>query len=158
MELILLCLLMSTQHRMHKFWLGIQWADLKVLKWDQYPIHDKHFPFPNNVFISFRCQWMSTLLDDPNALCWEICCSWILLDIIQASRFSLLGSRCGLLFAGCWRRVLLECSKMGISISNYISRRYHGFVDQLGTTMIPMATSKTIWCNTFPIIGKGGNG
>ena len=117
----------------------------------------KHFPFPNVVVISFRCRGTPTLLDDPNALCWKVCCSWVLFDIMQASRFSLFARGCRLLFAGCWRRVLLECSKMGISISNFIRRLYYGCVGQLGTTMIPVATSKTILYNTFPITAKGAN-
>ena len=29
--------------------------------------------------------------------------------------------------------------------------------NQVGTTMITVATSKTILCNTFPITAKGGN-
>ena len=39
--LILLCLLMSTQHPIQRSWLGIQLADPKMLKWDQYPFHNK---------------------------------------------------------------------------------------------------------------------
>ena len=46
---------------------------------------------------------------------------------------------------------------MGVSISNFIRRLYHGCVGQLGTTMIPVATSKTILCNTFPITAKDWN-
>ena len=46
---------------------------------------------------------------------------------------------------------------MGISISNFIRWLYHGSVGQLGTTMIPVVTSKTILCNTFPTTAKGGN-
>ena len=29
----------------------------------------KHFPFPNVFVMSFVCRGMSTLLDDPDALC-----------------------------------------------------------------------------------------
>ena len=32
---------MSTQQLIQIFWLGIQLADLKILKWDQYPFQDK---------------------------------------------------------------------------------------------------------------------
>ena len=46
---------------------------------------------------------------------------------------------------------------MGISISNFIRRLYHSYVGQLGKTIIPVATSKTILCNTFSITAKGGN-
>ena len=46
---------------------------------------------------------------------------------------------------------------MGVFISNFIRRLYHDYVDQLGTTIIPVATSKVILCNAFPITAKGGN-
>ena len=126
--LILLCLLMNTQYPIQGFWFGIQLVNLKMLKWDQYPFHDR------TLFISqYSCH------------------------IMQASRVSLLARGCGLLFARCRKKVLLEFSKMGISISNFIRRLYHGCVGQLGTTIIPMATSKTILCIIFPITTKGGN-
>ena len=111
----------------------------------------KRFPFPNVVVMYFRCRGTPTLLDDPNALCWKVWCSWVLLDIMQASRFSLFARGCGLLFAGCWRRILLERSKMGIPISNFIWRLYCGCFGQLGTTMIPVATSKTILSKPFQL-------
>ena len=100
---------------------------------------------------------MPTLLDDPSALCWKVCCPLVLPDIMQASRFSLLARGYGLLFEGCWRRVSLELSKIGICTNNFIRRLYRDCVGQLGTTMIPVATAKTILCNTFPITAKGGN-
>ena len=156
-ELILLCLLMSIQHLIQKFWLGIQWTDLKMLKWGQCPFHNKTLSISQCNCHIFACWGTPTLLDDPDALCWKVCCSWVLPDIIQASRFNLLARGCGLLFAGCCRRLLLERSKMGISISNFIRRLYHGCVGQLGTPMIPVATSKAILCNTFPITANEGN-
>ena len=67
--LILLCLLISTKDRIQKFWLGTQWANLKILKWNQYHFTTKHFPFPNVVVISFGCRGTPTLLDDPKSLC-----------------------------------------------------------------------------------------
>ena len=106
---------------------------------------------------TFHCQccchifWLlraPTLLDDPNALCWKVCSSWFLPDIMQARRVSLLARGCGLLFAGCQMRALLECSKLGISINNSNRRLYHGYVGHKGITMIPLPTSKTILCNT----------
>ena len=124
--LILLFLLISTQPPIQRFWLGIQLVDLKMLKWDQYP-------FRHNVFvISLGCRGTPTLLDDP--LCWKLCCSWFLPDNKQASTVSLLARGCGLLITGRQRRVLLEPSKMGISISNFIRWLYHGCVGQLGKT------------------------
>ena len=102
-------------------------------------------------------------MDDHNALCWKVCCSWVLPDIIQASRFSLLARGCGLLFAGFWRRVLLEhlFSENKNSFWECLlltsSGVYTVSVGQLGTTMIPEATSKTILCNTFPVTTKGEN-
>ena len=45
---------------------------------------------------------------------------------------------------------------MRISISNFIRRVYHGSVGELGTTMILVATFKTILCNSLPITAKGG--
>ena len=36
--LILLCLLVSTQQHIQRFWLGIQLADIKMLKWNQFSL------------------------------------------------------------------------------------------------------------------------
>ena len=112
-------------------------------KWVQYPFHDK--TFPNVVVISF-----GYLLVDGYSAEWYKCS---LLEGFFAPGFYLISCKlgdsaflsrgCGLLFAGCWRRVLLERSKMIISISNFTRRLYHGYDGQLGTTMIPMAASKT---------------
>ena len=158
--LILLCLIMSTQHQIKRFWLEIQWVDLKMLKWDQYLFHHKTLSISqcscHNVVI-FGCRGIPTLLDDVNALCWKVCCSWFLSDIMQTSRFSLLAWVSGVLFAGYWRSVLLERSKMGISTSNFVRKLYHGCDNQLGTTMVRVARSETILCYTFPITAKGGN-
>ena len=139
--LILLCLLIITQDRIQKFWLGIRCAVLKILNVFNTPFTTKHFQ-----------MWLSYLLVvERRLLCWMIL-------MLSTGRFfapgfcliscklgdsAFLSRGCGLLFAGCWRRVLLERSKMIISISNFTRRLYHGYDGQLGTTMIPMAASKT---------------
>ena len=145
--LVLLCQLMSTQHLIPRFWLGIQWVYLKMLKWDHYSFHNKTLSISQcSCCIFWLLRDAYSLLGDPNALCWKVCCSWLLHEIMRASRFSLLAIGCGLLFVGFWRRVLLEYSKVGKTISNFIRRLYQGCECQLGTTMIPVATSKTFLC------------
>ena len=89
-RLILLCLLMSTQHLIQKFRLGTQLVYLKILNGINTPFETKYFPFLNVIVISFGCRRTSTLLDDPN-------CSWYSPDITQAGRVSLLARECSLL-------------------------------------------------------------
>ena len=130
------------------------------MQWDQYFSHDKILSISQcnclNV-VTFGCRGTPTLLDDPNVICWRVCYSWFLSDIMQTSRFSLLAWGCDVLFTGCWRRVLLKRSKIGTSTGNFLRKLNHGCVSQLSTTMVPVARSKTILHYTFPITAKGGN-
>ena len=95
--------------------------------------------------------------------------SWMILKL-SAERLVALGFcliSCKLVDSACWLEGVVcslqdvkggfcQNSKTGISVSNFIRGLYHDCVGQLGTTMISMATSKTILCNTFPVTARWG--